>query len=97
MATVEHYRSSHSPREISLAVGLVFLSLLTGFLIGRGCDHRDWSLSTQWTKVTQVEDVTTGQRTVIQEQSGSTESRTQPGPNNPGANLFGTPDDVPAK
>lgn len=89
MSNVEVYRVRHSPWARARTASIVLGAFLGGFILARGLDHRDWNLSTQWTKITTVEDVSTGVRTVIQEQSGTTEARTAPGPNAPGVGLFG--------
>lgn len=86
---VEIYRVKVSPWARARSAAIVVAAFLGGLVLARGLDHRDWNLSTQWTKITTVEDVSTGVRTVIQEQSGTTESRTAPGPNAPGVGLFG--------
>jgi hypothetical protein len=83
------YRVKMSPWARARTAALIAAAFLGGYALARGLDHRDWNLSTQWTKITTIEDVASGVRTVIQEQSGLTESRTAPGPNTPGADLFG--------
>lgn len=86
-----HGRINPWPRRLMLA-----WLFLTGAAIGSaltGHDHRDWQRAEQWTKVVTIEDVANGVRTIVQEQSGSNESRTAPGPNTPGVGLFGSEED----
>jgi hypothetical protein len=83
---------SVSPWARARVVAIGALAFGLGFALAGGLDRRDWNHSCQWTKITTYEDVANGLRTVVQEQSGSTEGRTTPGPNNPGVGIFGSGD-----
>ena len=89
MSNVEIHRVTVSPWARARTIAMIVAAFVGGFLMANGLDHRDWNCSTQWTKITTVENVATGERTMVQEQSGSTESRTAPAPNAPGVGIFG--------
>lgn len=92
MSNVEIHRVTISPWARARTIAGMVAAFSLGYLLAGGLDHRDWNVSTQWTKITTVENVVTGERSIIQEQSGSTESKTTPAQNTPGVGLFGAGD-----
>jgi hypothetical protein len=87
MATTEIYRVHRSPWSYARTCGLVLWAFASGYglalIQSNPVDHRDWQLSTQTTHVSQSEDIAKGTRTVTQDQTGLTESRTTPTGANP--------------